>query len=70
MYYATRNRAALLRRHGGRRGSFCFSVDFAATRVMRGLAYLAAGRPDLARALARGWLDAYRGRMGRTFPPP
>lgn len=69
-YYATRNRAAIMRRYSGRLRFAFFSVDFAATRVVRAAHYLATGRPRLAIALLRGWLDAYRGHMGRVFPPP
>ena len=70
LYYATRNRVAVMRRHSTRRRFLLFSLDFAVTRMARAAQYAARGRADLARAVLRGWTDAYRGRMGRTFPPP
>jgi len=70
LYYATRNRVALLRRHGSRVEFLRFTLDFAVTRLVRAAQYASAGRTDLAVAMLRGWLDAYRGRMGCTFPPP
>jgi GT2 family glycosyltransferase len=70
LYYATRNRVVVVRRHNTRARFAWFSVDFAVTRLLRAGRYAARGRRDLAAALLRGWLDAYRGRMGRTFPPP
>lgn len=70
LYYATRNRVALLRRYGDRAGFAVFSLDFALTRIVRAAQYLLTGRSSLAGAMLRGWTDAYRGRMGRRFPPP
>lgn len=70
VYYATRNRVVLARRHGSQAGFLRFTLDFAVTRLLRTAQYLRAGRGDLARAMLRGWFDAYRGRRGRTFPPP
>lgn len=70
LYYATRNRVAFLRRHASRAGFLRFTLDFTLTRLLRAAQYVGAGRADLAAAMLRGWLDAYRGRMGRTFPPP
>jgi GT2 family glycosyltransferase len=70
VYYATRNRAAVMRRHSSRGRFLLFSLDFGATRVVRMAQYIATGRRALAAAMLSGWIDAYRGRMGRTFPPP
>ncbi len=70
LYYATRNRAVLMRRYSSTPRFLWFTADFTLTRLGRAGQYAARGRTDLARALLRGWLDAYRGRMGRTFPPP
>ncbi|MER3420819.1 MAG: hypothetical protein C4290_09985 [Chloroflexota bacterium] len=70
VYYATRNRVALVRRHGSRAGFVRFTLDFTVTRLLRTAQYVGTGRRDLAAALLRGWLDAYRGCMGRTFLPP
>lgn len=70
LYYATRNRVVILRRHLSRRDFARFTADFALTRLLRAVQYAANGRPDLAGAMLRGWRDAYRGRMGRSFAPP
>ncbi len=70
LYYATRNRIAVLRRHGSPARFFVFSAEFAATRLIRAAQYVARGRGDLAAAMLRGWADGYRRRMGRTFAPP
>jgi GT2 family glycosyltransferase len=69
-YYATRNRAAVMRRHSAAGRRLLFNLDFTATRLVRAAQYAVRGRPDIARAMLRGWLDAARGRMGKTFPPP
>ena len=70
LYYATRNRVALMRWHCSRARFLMFSLDFAITRAVRALHYTLRGRPELAGALLRGWADAYRGRMGRSGPHP
>ncbi len=70
VYYATRNRVAVMRRHTSAATFTRFTWWFAAGRLVRAGQYAARGRTDLARALLAGWCDAYRGRMGRTFPPP
>jgi GT2 family glycosyltransferase len=70
VYYATRNRVAVMRRHSGRARFAIFTADFALTRLARMGQYLIRGRPAPALAMLRGWCDAYRGRMGRTFPAP
>lgn len=69
-YYATRNRVALMRRYSTPGRFLLFSVDFALTRLARAAQLICTGRHRLAAAMLRGWADAYRGRMGRTFPPP
>lgn len=70
VYYATRNRVTVLRRHSTASGFARFSLEFALSRALRLLHYAATGRPALARALLAGWRDAYRRHMGRTFAPP
>src|SRR5262249_25614543 len=69
LYYATRNRVAVIRRHNSTRQFLLFSADFALTRLARTVQLVVRNRPDLARALLRGWRDAYLGRMGRRMEP-
>lgn len=70
MYYATRNRPYLVRKH--RRGladAAVFHAYFLATR-MGSTARLAARRDwHLLRAMWLGVVDYYRGRMGRRYQP-
>jgi GT2 family glycosyltransferase len=70
VYYATRNRAFLIGKYASPARYALFSAYFAVTRLVRLVQYLRAGRIDLARALWRGWLDAYRGRMGKGWAAP
>ena len=66
-YYATRNRLYLVRKHSSSRGAYAlFTAYFLAGRLAYLALYLVRRRPRLARALVRGVLDYYRGRMGRT----
>lgn len=69
VYYATRNRITIMRRHRTLAGFARFSLDFALTRPVRVAQWLARGRADLAGALIRGWWDGYLGRMGRRELP-
>jgi GT2 family glycosyltransferase len=66
-YYATRNRIYLVRKHARSRAAYAwFTAYFWATRV--GITARMAVRRDwrLLRAMVRGAIDYYRGRMGRT----
>ena len=66
-YYATRNRLYLMRKNSSSRGAYAlFTAYFLAGRLAYLALYLVRRRPRLARALVRGVLDYYRGRMGRT----
>jgi GT2 family glycosyltransferase len=66
-YYATRNRLYLVRKHSTSRTAYAlFTAYFLAGRLAYLALYLVRRRPRLARALVRGVLDYYRGRMGRT----
>jgi GT2 family glycosyltransferase len=67
-YYATRNRLYLVKKHSTSRGAYAlFTAYFLAGRLFYLAVHLARRRPRLARALVRGVLDYYRGRMGRTL---
>jgi GT2 family glycosyltransferase len=68
LYYATRNRPYLVRKHARSRVRYAyFTLYFWATRVPYALRYIASGKFDLLKAMTRGMLDYYRGRMGRTL---
>jgi len=67
-YYANRNRVYLMRKHSpSRRAYALFTAYFLAGRIVYMVLHLLRWRPRLARALARGVADYYRGRMGRTL---
>jgi len=67
-YYATRNRLYLVRKSSSSRGMYAvFTVYFLGGRLAYLALHLLRRRPRLARALVRGVLDYYRGRMGRTL---
>ncbi len=67
-YYATRNRLYLVRKHSSSRVAYAlFTAYFLGGRLVHLAQHLLRGRPRLARALVRGVLDYYRGRMGRTL---
>jgi hypothetical protein len=67
-YYATRNRLYLMRKNSSSRGAYAlFSAYFLAGRLAYLALHLVRRRPRLARALVRGVMDYYRGRMGRTL---
>lgn len=66
-YYATRNRLYLVRKHATSRIAYAyFTIYFWATRVATAAAMVARRDWRLLRAMTRGTLDYYRGRMGRT----
>ncbi len=67
-YYATRNRAYLVRKHARSRTAYAwFTAYFLTTRVVTAAKMLARGQWRLLRAMLLGTLDYYRGRMGRTM---
>lgn len=68
LYYATRNRPYLVRKHARSRVRYAiFTLYFWATRLPYIARYLARGQRKLLRAMTLGMLDYYRGRMGRTL---
>lgn len=64
VYYNTRNRLLLMRKHG--RVSAGFVCRFAVTRMIYVLDHLVRGHPAQLRAMALGLKDFMRGRFGRT----
>jgi hypothetical protein len=67
MYYATRNRLYLVRKHTRSRWAYAhFTAYFWATRVPSAARLAARGEWRLLRAMLLGMADYYRGRMGRT----
>lgn len=67
LYYATRNRPYLVRKHSRSRIRYAlFTAYFWLTRVPYAVRYLAAGDRALFRSMVLGLADYYRGRMGRT----
>jgi GT2 family glycosyltransferase len=67
-YYATRNRPYLVKKHAtSRLGYAMFTVYFCTTRLVHGLRYAVTRRWSILRAMTRGIIDYYRGRMGRTL---
>jgi len=67
-YYATRNRAYLVRKHARSRAAYAwFTAYFLTTRVATAAKMLVRGQRRLLRAMLLGTLDYYRGRMGRTM---
>ena len=67
LYYLTRNRPYLIRKHvRSRLRRSVFWVYFLTTRLARIVVLLARGRRDLAKAIIAGFVDYWRGRMGKT----
>jgi GT2 family glycosyltransferase len=66
-YYATRNRIYLVRKHASSRPAYAyFTFYFWMTRLAAAARMIARREWRLLRAMTRGTLDYYRGRMGRT----
>jgi GT2 family glycosyltransferase len=66
-YYATRNRIYLVRKHEASRAAYAwFTAYFWATRIATAARMALRREWRLLRAMLRGALDYYRGRMGRT----
>ena len=67
LYYLTRNRPYLIRKHAHSRPQLvAFWAYFAMSRLVRIAVLLGQRRPDLALAIVSGFLDYWRGRMGKT----
>lgn len=68
LYYATRNRPYLVRKHARSRWRYAlFTLYFWATRPPYVVRYVASGRRALLKAMLLGMLHYYQGRMGRTL---
>lgn len=68
LYYATRNRLYLVRKHRRSRLRYgWFTLYFWAGRLPLALRFLLRGERLMLFAMARGVADYYRGRMGRTL---
>ena len=66
-YYATRNRLYLVRKHATSRVNYAyFTAYFWSTRLATATRMIARRDWRLLRAMTRGTVDYYRGRMGRT----
>ncbi len=66
VYYATRNRLYLMKKHSSRWRWAAFLLYFFATRLGYVVAYPARGQGRQLRAMFRGIADYFRGRLGRT----
>jgi GT2 family glycosyltransferase len=66
VYYASRNRLYLMRKHSSRVRFALFLAYFLATRVGYFGSYLAKGQVRQLRAMVMGIADFFRGRLGRT----
>lgn len=68
-YYLTRNRILLA--HKYLRGStrLIFDLVYPTWRVSRAVMYLGKGKVTVARAIIKGLIDGYRGKIGRTYGP-
>jgi GT2 family glycosyltransferase len=68
LYYLARNRPYLIRKHVHSPLRLAlFWVYFLSSRLIQLIAFLARGRPDLAKAMLLGLMDYWRGRMGKTI---
>lgn len=66
-YYATRNRIYLVRKHARSRLDYArFTAYFLATRLITAAKMIVRRDWRLLRAMTKGTVDYYRGRMGRT----
>ncbi|MGQ9571589.1 MAG: glycosyltransferase family 2 protein [Dehalococcoidia bacterium] len=66
LYYATRNRLYLMKKHSSRLRFAVFLAYFMAARVAYFAVYLARGQGRQLRAMLMGISDFFRGRLGRT----
>ena len=66
VYYASRNRLYLMRKHSSRLRFALFLAYFLATRVGYFVSYLARGQGRQLKAMLMGIADFFRGRLGRT----
>jgi GT2 family glycosyltransferase len=67
VYYTTRNRPYIVRKHASTLDYLAFSLYFLAGRALKAIEYLRAGRKRHLRALLLGLRDFYLGRMGMTW---
>jgi GT2 family glycosyltransferase len=68
LYYATRNRPYLVRKHATSRTAYTiFTAYFLAARVAASARFALRREWRLLRTMWRGVFDFYRGRMGRTY---
>ena len=67
VYYASRNRLYLMRKHSSRLRFRLFLAYFMATRVAHFVSYLGRGQWRQLRAMLMGIADFFRGRLGRTY---
>ncbi|MCH8994928.1 MAG: hypothetical protein IH959_08180 [Chloroflexi bacterium] len=68
LYYATRNRLYLVRKHTRSRWRHAlFTLYFWATRIPYLARYVVLGKRAMLKALLLGMLHYYQGRMGRTL---
>lgn len=68
LYYATRNRLYLVRKHQRSLARYAlFTLYFWVTRIPQAVSLLARGQRVMLRAMLLGVADYYRGRMGRTY---
>ena len=68
LYYATRNRPYLVRKHSTSRPAYAyFTAYFLLGRVGATVRFAVRREWRLLRAMWRGLFDYYRGRMGRTY---
>jgi GT2 family glycosyltransferase len=66
VYYASRNRLYLMKKHSSRLRFRLFLAYFLATRVGHLASYLARGQGRQLKAMLMGIADFFRGRLGRT----
>jgi GT2 family glycosyltransferase len=67
LYYASRNRLYLMRKHSSGLRFGLFLAYFLATRLRYFASYLARGQGRQFRAMLMGIADFFRGRLGRTY---
>jgi GT2 family glycosyltransferase len=69
IYYTTRNRPFVVRKHAGAIDAVFFSVYFPVTRLLRCVELMMTRQWPVLFAVLRGMRDYYTGRMGMTYTP-